>query len=817
MWTTTQAAITAMLTAAGDAAQGSRREDALDALNGWLGTSIRLFVVQTVNGSDVVVHHRTHSGGLTRSGEALIVPTTGWTIVTHQAFNPNAGALRVQIRKATDDSRQLELAIGVSEAGSISGPVGASDTLALDLEITATNIADPAGVPAPPADFTYRIYDNPAVPVTVHPLVGMHFTDDANIASPGYDYNVWRTFDCPEMAWSAIETSDNVFSWSAADAAVDAAYGAGKRTLFVVHSPPSFHVSTGPYPDGNWPALTRFVEAVMTRYDGKLWAVQWWSRPDLTTQQAEFAQGQVRTYRAVKAKDPGVLVFLSGARTSSDSVEANADVIAMGTTAYDGTEARNAADVLSFQNFGTTPAVTHALACFRSLAATRAALRPALLIAVDMCGADATTGAGFTEAQHIQVIKQLLLLGVGFGARVVGLYAHERTQEIGGPSTNANIRTAIDDIHDAISGKTMARAYVMTDGTVWIALSDGTTVQSPGGTYTPPTDPDPDRDLRVHPFAINDVTNIKIGNTSTYATTSDLATNLVRASVGLNGGQNSNPNAQWSIPRYIGTESDPWLEINVYAPGASSSTGKIVRVRCPSGALPSRPWNPRDGHFCVINGNTIHEFWYVDPTVTPWRAGSYTPAPLDGASWGYHIGFGGNYTIEGMLGWGSTRAFGGSQNFGLIMPAELEAGLIPHVIGFAQRMQDLSTTNAPGFPHRWVWPATRDDGGGSYTQGANGVRQGQCYAIPKSVNLAAEAASRGWPAYVLVIAIALQDYGAICIDQSGSTCIYLELTTRTSVTFSKTDNSAFRSGLNEAWGMLRRVTNHTQATPKGNT
>lgn len=824
MWITTEAGIEVMLDAAGDAVVGSRREDYLDAGNDWIGAAIRALVIQTRSGGDVTVHERTHASGMTRSGEKLIVPNSAWTVVNHQAFDPADGPLRIRIEKSSDATRFFELAIGPSEAGSISGAAGANDTLALDLEITAFNIPDPGEIPAPPADFAHRIYDNIDAPVSVQPsMFGMHFTDAANIDSAGYDYDTFRTFDCPPLRWSNIETSDNSFSWTSADAAIDAAYNAGKRIVFVVSNPPAFHVSTGPYPDGNWPALTRFVEQIMTRWAGKLWAVQWWSNPNRTTQLAEWAQGQVRTYRAVKAADPNVLVFLGGFRTSGDSIEVADDVVAMGTTVYDGTEARNAADILGFQSFGTTPAVTHALARFRSLAATRAALRPALLIAMDMCGADATQGAGFSEGDHIKVIQQLLLLGVGFGARLVGLYAHERQQEIGQPSTNANIRAAIDEIHDGVAGKSMVRAYVMTDGTVWIAFSDGTTMQSPGGTYVPPDpDPeDPDRDLRVHPFAINDITNIKIGSTSVYADTSDLATNLVRASVGLNGHvgpspQNPTP-AEWSVPRYIGTASDPILNIRVYAPGTNPANGTVVSVRCPAGARPSRPWRPSDGHFCVINGNTIHEFWHCEPPTSAhpneWYASSYTPAPLDGASHGYHIGFGGNHTIPGMLGWGSTRAFGGSQNLGLIMPAELEAGLIPHVIGFAQRMQDFSTTNAPGFSHRWVWPATRDDGGGSYTQGANGVRQGQCYAIPKTFNIDAQS----WPAAVKAIARALQDYGAICIDQSGSTCCFLELTTRTSATYAITDNSAFRSGLSAAWSQLRRITNHTQATPKGNT
>lgn len=819
MWTTTEAGVSEMLDAAGDAVVGMRREDALDAANDWIGAAIRLKLIQTVGGNDVTVHERTHASGMTRSGEELIVPNTSWTVVDHQAFSQADGPLRVRIEKASDATRFFEHGVGPGEAGSLSDDMESGDTLSLNIKITATNIPDPGEIPPPPADFLHRIYDNIDSPVAVQPsMVGMHFTDAANVDSAGYDYDTFRTFDCPPLRWSNIETSDNSFSWTAADAAINDAFNAGKRIVFVVSNPPAFHVSTGPYPDGNWPALTRFVEQIMTRYAGKLWAVQWWSNPSRTTLLAEWAQGQVRTYRAVKAADPNVLVFLGGFRPSGDSVEVNNDIVAMGTTVYDGTEARNAGDILSFQSFGTTPSVEHALARFRSLAATRAAMRPALQIAMDMCGADATAGAGFSEADHIKVIQQLLLLGVGYGARLVGLYAHERTQEIGQPSTSSNVRDAIDDITDGVTGKSMVRAYVMTDGTVWIAFSDGTTLQSPGGTYVPPEpDPeDPDRDLRIHPFAINDFNNIKVGAGATFATTSDEATNSVRAAVGLNGHQNSNPNSQWSIPRYVGTASDPILNIRVYAPNTNPANGTVISVRCPAGALPSRPWRPSDGHFCVINGNTIHEFWHCEPPTSlhpnEWHASSYTPAPLDGASHGYHLGFGSNHTIPGMLGWGSTRAFGGSQNMGLIMPQELAAGLIPHCIGFAQREQQMSNVNAPGSSNRWIWPATRDDGGGTYEAGINGVRMGQVFAIPPSFDIEAQS----WIPYVKTIARALRDYGAVVIDKSSQTCCYLELTGRTSAMFAITDTDAFRNGLSQAWSQLRRITNHTQATPKGN-
>lgn len=208
MWTTTQDGIDEMLDAAGDAVAGERREDALDAFNTWIGSSIRLRVFQGIEGGAVVVHNRTHTGGMTRSGEKLTLPTSGWTVVHHQAFDPADGALWARVEKSDDDSRYAQIRIGIGEPGSISNAMGDTDTLAIDGGITATNIPDPEGIPAPPADFLHRIYDNIDAPVAVQPsLVGMHFTDPDNIGGGDIEPDWYALIDATNPA-SMYQNSD---------------------------------------------------------------------------------------------------------------------------------------------------------------------------------------------------------------------------------------------------------------------------------------------------------------------------------------------------------------------------------------------------------------------------------------------------------------------------------------------------------------------------------------------------------------------------------------------------------------------------------
>lgn len=201
MWRTTQDGITAMVTAAGGASVGDRREDALDALNAYIGTGITFKVIQTIGGSDVVRHARTHAGSMSRSGEELALPSTSWTVGTNSAFDPANGSLRVVVHNTSDPTKYIEHDIGPGTTGTISDSFAGTDTLALNCKITATNIEDPGSVATPPAEFSYRIYDNIDAPVTVQPsLVGMHFTDPDNIGGGDIEPDWYALIDATNPA-----------------------------------------------------------------------------------------------------------------------------------------------------------------------------------------------------------------------------------------------------------------------------------------------------------------------------------------------------------------------------------------------------------------------------------------------------------------------------------------------------------------------------------------------------------------------------------------------------------------------------------------
>ncbi|MEB2320556.1 MAG: hypothetical protein OZ935_18080, partial [Pseudomonadota bacterium] len=103
--------------------------------------------------------------------------------------------------------------------------------------------------------------------------------------------------------------------------------------------------------------------------------------------------------------------------------------------------------------------------------------------------------------------------------------------------------------------------------------------------------------------------------------------------------------------------------------------------------------------------------------------------------------------------------YGGSQLGGLIRKGEITQGPIEHAIAVALPARYLGG--------RAVWPATSDDQSSDY---AGVIPMGTRFAIPPDINLDSLGLS---PAH-LRLAKALQKYGLIVVDKSGSPCMYAE-------------------------------------------
>jgi hypothetical protein len=154
-----------------------------------------------------------------------------------------------------------------------------------------------------------------------------------------------------------------------------------------------------------------------------------------------------------------------------------------------------------------------------------------------------------------------------------------------------------------------------------------------------------------------------------------------------------------------------------------------------------------DAHLHILSpdGHTAHEFFDFQRTD-------------DGATAEYYVVS--DLTGSGVLD-GGTRAYGGSALGGLIRTWELEKGEIRHALALALGGQQLR--RGP------VWPADSEDDNSLETYSGQ-IPMGALLAIPETVSVEAMQLSPDG----LVVARALQRYGAYVVDQARDMTFYAE-------------------------------------------
>ncbi len=124
------------------------------------------------------------------------------------------------------------------------------------------------------------------------------------------------------VSWSSLEPQRGVFDFRALDADVDAAQAHGVSLLLALGQTPSWASSPSglasqqgesraapPVQDSDWDA---YVQAVVTRYKGRIAAYEIWSAPDSALQWTGSVEQLVelgnRAYRIIKTTDPSAIV-----------------------------------------------------------------------------------------------------------------------------------------------------------------------------------------------------------------------------------------------------------------------------------------------------------------------------------------------------------------------------------------------------------------------------------------------------------------------------------------------------------------------------
>lgn len=220
-----------------------------------------------------------------------------------------------------------------------------------------------------------------------------------------------------------------------------------------------------------------------------------------------------------------------------------------------------------------------------------------------------------------------------------------------------------------------------------------------------------------------------VGSGAQYAATNDQRNvDLVADSAGINA-------SLWSIPVYQSSVTDPLRTM-------TDSFSSVTQYRIPSGATPS---NDSDAELDVVDPTKsfIDETWMTANGGTNWTAGLHVRTDIRG---------------DGFPGITAANASGMA---GLLRTWEIQSGQIHHALAMAIPRARLKTG--------WVWPARSEDYGSAGTY-LGSIPMGSFYAIPASVDLN----SLGLSHDGLVLAKALQDYGAYMVNASGQFVLYAE-------------------------------------------
>ncbi len=300
------------------------------------------------------------------------------------------------------------------------------------------------------------------------------------------------------------------------------------------------------------------------------------------------------------------------------------------------------------------------------------------------------------------------------------------------------------------------------------------------------------RDLVVHPFSADSPWNLPIPAGARLAGPGDPRVQALRS---VPRPERLRVHATgWTIWVYLARSSDPVVTVSVSVRHLDSHRrapeprAGEVRLHVPPGAHPdpahyfgvSRdPWaddpDGKDAHMVVIDPDRrfAHEFWHLerDRFTGTRKAVAYARVPLDGA--GVFIAGeavarrGGHYYDPAVrtLGWGATRAYGGSCLGGLIRRGEILAGPPNHALAIALPTSLLGHPPAGGLP---AYPASKDDGPDAGYRGS--IVMGTRLAIDRRVDLA----QLGLAPPVRQLAVALQTHGAFVVDKAGGIGLYAD-------------------------------------------
>lgn len=263
-----------------------------------------------------------------------------------------------------------------------------------------------------------------------------------------------------------------------------------------------------------------------------------------------------------------------------------------------------------------------------------------------------------------------------------------------------------------------------------------------------PTTVEPQIEMMV-PYSISSIWNTSIGPSPKYDPNSE----LMIANLALsNDGKIITAGDSYNYPVYfVDADTQRWdvpctvYKCRVHTPEGGIRTDMLEDIPIPPEARPSAD---SDGRMIIIDKDTYteYDFWRVQRLETGWTAGGVSVY---------------NLLWDGTPSPGISRGSGLPSYAGLLRPWEIRQGRIEHALAFG--FTETAETKC-------VFPASKTDGKSTLP-----------YAIPEGARLQLDPSltdedfdQMGLDETGKIIARALQEYGMILVDTSGSFKMYVE-------------------------------------------
>lgn len=246
------------------------------------------------------------------------------------------------------------------------------------------------------------------------------------------------------------------------------------------------------------------------------------------------------------------------------------------------------------------------------------------------------------------------------------------------------------------------------------------------------------------PFASTSPWNIGIGTNAQWESSSNAAVQTLDS---LSGEINV---TSWSMPIYVGTASDPEVTIT-----DASGVVPPQTLHVPLDAVPAAGSDGNMSFFDETQPDKVWSYWDVTFNNGTDPSGGLTAglgSVFDSTGDGFSApSYSPNQSDNNYVG-------------GVITPYDLDNGSIDHMLRVAISRNALEMPNGSNYYTSNIpWPDDHVDFDGPSTYTGD-IPAGSTFGIPASVNLSSLGLSQGG----MMLATALQDYGAIWKDSGGS-------------------------------------------------